>query len=142
MMLSNYINTGFADKAAISVSGLCLVHCLALPLLVAFYPVAFVLALSEEFFHWAMVMMAIPISTASLFIGCQKHEKRQVLLVGVVALALLLAPFAVPHEVINEQMEVVVTVLGALLLATAHIMNFRLCRAAECCDSGEQPSLG
>ena len=142
MMLSNYINTGFADKAAISLSGLCLVHCLALPLLVAFYPVAFVLALSEEFFHWAMVMMAIPISTTSLFVGCQKHEKRQVLLVGGVGLALLLAPFAVPHEVISEQIEVVITVLGSLLLATAHIMNFRLCRAAECCDSGEQPSLG
>ena len=142
MMLSNYINTGFADKAAISVSGLCLVHCLALPLLVAFYPVAFVLALSEEFFHWAMVMIAIPISTTSLFVGCQKHEKRQGLLLGGIALLLLTAPFAAPHEAINEQMEVVVTVLGALLLATAHIMNFRLCRAAECCDSGEQPSLG
>ena len=142
MMLSNYINTGFADKAAISLSGLCLVHCLALPLLVAFYPVAFVLALSEEFFHWAMVMMAIPISTTSLFVGCQKHEKRQVLLVGGLGLVLLVAPFAVSHEVTDEQMEVVVTVLGALLLATAHIMNFRLCRAAECCDSGEQPSLG
>lgn len=142
MMLSNYINSGVADKAAISLSGLCLVHCLALPMLVAFYPVAFVLALSEEFFHWVMVMLAIPISTTSLFIGCQKHEKRQVLLLGGVGLVLLLAPFAVPHEVINEQMEVVVTVLGSLLLATAHIMNFRLCRAAECCDSGEQPSLG
>ena len=141
-MLSNYINTGFADKAAISLSGLCLVHCLALPLLVAFYPVAFVLALSEEFFHWAMVMIAIPISTTSLFVGCQKHEKRQGLLLGGIALLLLTAPFAAPHEAINEQMEVVVTVLGALLLATAHIMNFRLCRAAECCDSGEQPSLG
>ena len=142
MMLSNYINTGFADKAAISLSGLCLVHCLALPLLVAFYPVAFVLALSEEFFHWAMVMIAIPISTTSLFVGCQKHEKRQGLLIGGIALLLLTAPFAAPHEAINEQMEVVVTVLGALLLATAHIMNFRLCRAAECCDSGEQASLG
>ena len=142
MMLSNYINTGFADKAAISLSGLCLVHCLALPLLVAFYPVAFVLALSEEFFHWAMVMIAIPISTTSLFVGCQKHEKRQGLLLGGIALLLLTAPFAALHEAINEQMEVVVTVLGALLLATAHIMNFRLCRAAECCDSGEQPSLG
>ena len=141
-MLSTYINSGFADKAAISLSGLCLVHCLALPLLVAFYPVAFLLALSEEFFHWAMVMMAVPISTASLFIGCQKHERRQVLLLGGAALVLLTAPFAAPLEAITEQMEVSVTVLGALLLATAHIVNFRLCRATECCDSSKQPSLG
>ena len=81
MTLSNYVNQEFADKAAISLSGLCLLHCLALPILVAIYPVAFAVSLSEEFFHWAMVMMAIPISIASLFIGCQKHKKRQVLLV-------------------------------------------------------------
>ena len=142
MTLSNYVNQEFADKAAISLSGLCLLHCLALPILVAIYPVAFAVSLSEEFFHWAMVMMAIPISIASLFIGCQKHKKRQVLLLGGIALVLLSTPFAIPHEAINEQMEVLVTALGASLLATAHIINFRSCRAAECCDGGGQPSLG
>ena len=50
-----------ADKTAMGLSSLCMLHCLALPALLAIYPSALAVALTDELFHTAMVFLAIPI---------------------------------------------------------------------------------
>ena len=53
------------DTSAVSLSVLCLVHCLALPLVSAFLPLAGVLA-EAEWIHRAIVLIAVPITILAL----------------------------------------------------------------------------
>jgi acid stress-induced BolA-like protein IbaG/YrbA len=62
------------DKIAISLSTLCVIHCLSLPLLVALLPSFTVLSLHGEAFHFWMVVAVIPISLFALQMGCKKHK--------------------------------------------------------------------
>ncbi|MTI12948.1 MerC domain-containing protein, partial [Sansalvadorimonas verongulae] len=62
------------DRLAISLSFLCLMHCLALPLLLVTLPSLTVLNLENELFHVGMVAFVIPTSLYALTLGCKKHQ--------------------------------------------------------------------
>ncbi|MDQ3080049.1 MAG: MerC domain-containing protein [Pseudomonadota bacterium] len=111
-----------ADKLAIAVSFACLVHCLLLPVAVALIPAAGGLAELPESLHLMTFAVALPISAAAIVAGYRRHGA---LLPGAVAgigLGLIgigaIAGFAV-------LIETSVTVLGSLLLAAAHLVNWR-----------------
>ena len=71
-----------ADKTAMGLSSLCMLHCLALPALLAIYPSALAVALTDELFHTAMVFLAIPVSAIALALGCREHKSYRVMVVG------------------------------------------------------------
>ncbi len=68
------------DKSALTLSALCLAHCLALPIITVILPSMIATAVSEEFFHSLMVMCVLPISILALAMGCKKHKKLSVAL--------------------------------------------------------------
>lgn len=105
------------DASAIGISGLCLVHCLALPLMSAFLPIAGALA-EAEWIHAVLVLMALPITGFVIFKHLSSGGAATFPVLATIGLLLLLAAaFVEPlHDV-----EVLLTVLGAILLATAHI---------------------
>lgn len=107
------------DAAAISLSGLCLAHCLALPLLVVALPVLGTIA-QAEWLHWSFVALAVPVSLAAF----HRAGRRAVLascmaVAGLVFLILGAAGWPQPH------LEVPLTVAGSLILAAAHLLNWR-----------------
>ena len=55
------------DQAAVALSGLCLVHCLAVPLFVAAVP--FFDQISAEHFHLQMLILVLPVSIVALALG-------------------------------------------------------------------------
>ncbi|MDB2409181.1 MerC domain-containing protein [Pseudomonadales bacterium] len=65
-----------AEKAAISLSFICAVHCLALPLMVVFLPSLVVFNLEDEASHFWMLAAVVPTSLFALTLGCKKHKKR------------------------------------------------------------------
>lgn len=110
-----------ADRLALVASGACLLHCLALPLLFAALPVlSHTLALPESFHLW-MVAVAIPTSSYALLAGARGHLGPP-LFIGFVGLALLAIGATIAGE---TGYEVPVTVLGALTLSIAHVLNWR-----------------
>lgn len=123
----------FADKTAISLSLLCAVHCLAMPLLVLSIPSLTSLGLDDEAFHLWMLVAVIPISTLALFMGCKKHRRKSVVLIGGPGLAVLCAAAFLGHDLLGEFMEKALTVLGATLIALGHVWNYRLCRSQRPC---------
>ncbi|MBT5204976.1 MAG: MerC domain-containing protein, partial [Gammaproteobacteria bacterium] len=62
------------DKLAILLSGTCLVHCLALPLLVTLVPISQGSLLEEQTFHLLMLWIILPTSLLALTSGCWKHK--------------------------------------------------------------------
>lgn len=121
----------WVERAAIGASMLCLVHCLALPLLLAALPaLAGVLHLPESVHLW-ILLFAIPSSLLALLSGRAGHGFSYPTLIGLAGLGLLGAG-AIPFS--HGSLETPVTVAGSLALATAHIVNWRLRHAGHCHD--------
>jgi hypothetical protein len=110
------------DLSALSVSGLCLAHCLLLPVAAALTPALFGWAESESV-HLVFVLIAAPLSAIAL--GAKVNGKRAPLplmligALGVVGLALGVVGWP------TRSAETVVTVVGSLFLAAAHYGNWR-----------------
>lgn len=124
-----------ADKAAIGLSMLCAIHCLAVPVLVALLPAAASLGLDDERFHLWLVIVVLPVSAVALTLGCRKHRSKTVLFIGLAGLAVLCLASALGHDALGEAGEKMLTLTGAALIAVSHVKNFALCRVETDCES-------
>lgn len=105
------------DVAAISLSGLCLAHCLALPLVASLLPLAGATA-EAPWVHWAFALTAAPISLWTL----TRRPAAGPLGLALLGVGLL---FAGAAEFPSHDTETLVTVAGGLIMAVAHILNWR-----------------
>ncbi|MDG2501456.1 MAG: MerC domain-containing protein [Porticoccaceae bacterium] len=121
-----------SDKAAIGLSFLCIAHCLALPLLVVLLPVLTAYNLQDEAVHWWMLSAVVPTSLYALTMGCKRHKTYSVVALGVFGLMILVATPFMGHELLGESGESILTTIGALIIASGHLINHRLCRRANC----------
>lgn len=119
----NHQGEDWLDRAALGASALCLVHCLALPLLLAALPaLSCVLAVPESVHLWILAF-AVPSSAIALFGGRARHGTTYPIAIGIVGLVLL-AFGALPLA--GTRWDTIVTVPGSLMLAVAHLTNWRL----------------
>lgn len=110
------------DGFAVGASALCLVHCLGLPLLIAALPAIANRIDPGEGFHLIVLLFAIPTSAFALVEGWRRHRGLAPLFVGGVGLTLMAAGLAFEQW---AAVETGVTVAGSLLLAGAHLANWR-----------------
>ena len=112
------------DAGAMLISGLCLVHCLALPLLLALLPLAAASFVADEHFHRWLLLAIVPVSALALVSGCRRHRSLRVLLCGAAAVTLLVfAAYGNAMVGLSPLGESILTIAGGLLLATAHFIN-------------------
>ncbi|MCW0377706.1 hypothetical protein NB697_000552 [Xanthomonas sacchari] len=112
----------FFDASAMVLSGLCLLHCLALPLLAAALPLFGVWA-EAEWVHVVFVAIAAPLAGLALWRGHRRDALPWPLwtLAALGLLSLLAGAFGIP----DEASETAMTVSGSLALAGAHLWNWR-----------------
>lgn len=120
------------DKFAISLSALCVVHCLMTPILLTTIPALTALGIADEKFHQYLIFAVIPLSVIAAFMGCRKHKKYVVALPILVGLLTLVITAVVGGEVLGEGLERLLTVIGTIIIAYGHIRNFRLCQQQDC----------
>ncbi len=114
------------ETSALLLSGLCLMHCLGLPLLLAALPaLATVLAVPEAV-HFYLVITALPLSLTVLAYGSRQHKSFMPLAVGILGLLFMTA--ALTEKFHSD--EIILTVVGAAGLALAHIKNWK--RRSRC----------
>ncbi|KQN30601.1 hypothetical protein ASF00_07785 [Sphingomonas sp. Leaf34] len=111
------------DRAAMAGSAACMVHCLALPLLLAAVPAVSVIIVIPESFHRWLLLLAVPLAAVALLGGHARHAALWPLCLGVAGLGLMtVGAFALPEG----DVESAVTVTGGILVALAHAANLRL----------------
>lgn len=112
------------DGAAVAASTLCLLHCLALPVLLAALPI-----LAEGLglgigMHAVMLLVAAPTSALALAAGYRRHGAIVPVVSGSTGLLLLMAGLIA----LRPSSETILTVAGSMMLAAAHFHNWRLRR--------------
>jgi hypothetical protein len=120
MAVSRYL-----DRIAITLSTICIVHCLAMPLLVAMLPVLAITFGTDGHFHALMLWLVVPTSAIGFALGYRVHAKAGIVLTGAVAVAVLALVALYGHDAWDATSEVAVNVAASVLLASAHWRNFR-----------------
>lgn len=114
-------SSDWLDSAAVALSALCLVHCLALPLMVAGLP--FLAQFSDSHLHAQVLVFVVPLSVVALLIGFRRHRNARIIAGGVIGMSLLLIGATVAHSELGLTADRLFTICGSLLLATAHFFN-------------------
>lgn len=133
-MKSKPIHRGrkYMDTAAVVLSGVCMLHCLALPIALTILPIVNVTLLDEATFHLIMMVVILPISVVALTIGCRQHKDKLTLILGSAGLLILTLTAIFGHDLLGLTGERIVTSIGGLILAAAHIQNYLCCRNDDC----------
>ncbi|MCC5864840.1 MAG: MerC domain-containing protein [Wenzhouxiangella sp.] len=118
------------DRLAICVSGLCLVQCLLLPLLVVLTPLISLGIFGEEIFHMVLLGLIMPVSLAAFFLGYRVHRNRQMLVPGLTGLLIVILAAVFEHDM-TALGTALLTSLGGALLIFGHWLNLR--RRREAC---------
>ncbi len=118
-----------ADLTGIALSFTCLIHCLALPLLLLLAPALSPWIALPQGVHAAILLLALPAAAIAMRDGWRRHRRLTPALLAVAGLGLLAMGLAM-HEgwfavADPEAADRLLTSAGALTLATAHLVNSR-----------------
>lgn len=109
------------DRMAMTLSGLCLLHCIGGVVLFSVFAV-----IGEAFFdpivHEIGLGLAIPLAILALGRGFTSHRKVTPLAIGAVGIGMMAAALSLPH---GHKGEIALTVVGVSLVAAAHFLNRR-----------------
>ena len=118
-----------ADLTGIFLSLTCLIHCLALPLAILLAPALSRWIALPEGVHAAILLLALPAAAVAMRDGWRRHRRLVPAVFAVAGLSLLALGLSA-HEgwiaVANpEAADRLLTSVGALALAAAHLVNWR-----------------
>jgi hypothetical protein len=113
------------DRIAIALSAVCILHCLAIPLIVALLPIAVFGLGGEGHFHGLMLWLVVPVSAVGFTLGYRVHRRADIVATGASAALLLAFAGIWGHDLWPTAVEAFVSVVASLILAGAHWLNFR-----------------
>ena len=142
--IENINNNNWLDKIAIFLSATCAVHCLLTPVLIIALPIVSTTFFANANFHLWMLYLVLPTTGLAIFLGCKKHKDKVV--ISLSALGLLILTGSTIYQLIiqGDSGECVIcatgghslnnplvwiNILAGILLISAHVRNFRLCKA-------------
>ena len=129
----------YLDSLGILLSGTCMVHCLALPVLITLFPIIEGTLMEEQQFHALFLLLVLPTSATALALGCRRHRDWITGTVGTVGMAILILAATWGHDWLGPDGERITTMLGGAVLACGHILNFRRCHELDCDHDENRP---
>ncbi len=117
------------DALALSLSGLCMIHCLALPLALTLFPIFASALVDDALFHAVLYLAVLPTSCLAFVLGYRHHRDPMLIAIGGAGLFILGFAAVFGHDLFGHSGERLVTSLGGLVLAAAHVINYRHSRA-------------
>ncbi|HJS11160.1 MerC family mercury resistance protein [Sphingopyxis sp.] len=118
-----------ADLTGLALSFTCLIHCLALPLLLLIAPALSRWIALPEGVHAAILLLALPAAVIAMRDGWRRHRRLVPTVFAVSGLGLLALGLSAHEGWIAvadpEAADRLMTSVGALTLAAAHLVNWR-----------------
>ena len=130
---SNDMNTQVnADKASITLSLACMIHCLLMPSFLVLTSGFFALSIDNELIHKAFLIIVLPVSLYALITGYRNHKILSYFYIGTSGLWLLVFAVFFGEGVFGELVEKSLTLLGSIIVASAHYKNYKSCKELDC----------
>ena len=129
------------DRLGITLSVVCLLHCLALPLAIAALPLVAAQWLQASGFHMAMALALLPIALLAVLPGLRMHGRRSVAVAMAAGLSLLSTAAFADEALLTHEWVVALTVTGGVILVAAHAVNLALCRACPACATHDHEAV-
>jgi len=110
------------DNLAVACSGACMIHCLLTPIVIGFGAAGMLGEwLSSEWIHKVMLIPVVLLAFMSLPGAYKQHGNRWPLWLGMVGIIIMVSALVGP-----EAVETWITLMGGILLITAHLLNRNL----------------
>lgn len=109
------------DWTGVFFSGLCVVHCLFTPVVLA----GASLWIASEWVHVGFLVALIPVTIVASKRTCPSHKKNRVVVLFYAGLVFLGTAIFI-GESMGEAAEIILTILGSIMLITGHLQNRRL----------------
>ena len=124
--------TAAFDRAGMSASLVCAVHCALLPLALAAVPALGLAWLDSAWVDWSMVVLAMGIALRAHRGGYRLHRRclpAGVALAGIVIIvtAMCLLRGSASHHYVQAS--------GAVIIAGSHLLNHQFCKSCATCRS-------
>ena len=116
------------DKAAMSLSFLCVAHCFFAPSFIILSSAFASFTVDNEFVHKFILFVAVPISIYALYTGYKNHKDISFIPTGVLALLLWLQQFFQGESTLGEFGEKGLIFIGSIFVAYAHLKNHQACK--------------
>ena len=147
MNVTNY-KKNISDKLSICLSICCIMHCIALPVIILMIPSISSFWINDENVHIVLVILAVPISLFAMGKSLKVHHNYKCISLAGIGLLLLVAAIFMhdigftgencheehgnqedgheEHGGLGETLESIFTVIGGLVVLSAHFINIRL----------------
>lgn len=112
---------GFWDRIGIGLSGICAIHCLLVPFIVALLPLW---PTFEEFHEYTHLIFFIAIAPAVYLSLRRKHKTPKVTVLLLTGLAIIFSAWFFNNK-LSEYGEAGITLIGSLLLISGHWINYK-----------------
>lgn len=119
------------DALGIIASSVCLVHCMAMPFIIAFLPFLGLQFLESPIAHKIIATCVIAFAVFAIIPGYKRHRNRVVLAALWLGLGLVIFAAFTAGTLITEQMELPMITAGNLILVCAHLSNLKLCKCVH-----------
>ena len=117
----------YGDVAGMTASILCLLHCMAMPLVILAFPMLGLAHVHDTFHDTLIAAITLPVLLA-LVPGYLKHRDKTTLLVGCGGLAIFLGAVFIVSPLFGEVAEATFAVISGFMLLYAHLRNRRHCK--------------
>lgn len=121
------------DRFAILLSGICAIHCIALPVVASIIPFLSITmehgnVLHEFWFHQFILLFILPVSVIALISGYRFHRLLAPMMIASIGLAVLVgialfAEYFIDHDIVSDGGETIITVVGGIIHALGHLLN-------------------
>lgn len=131
--MKTFNEKGILDYIGATISWICAVHCLAMPLLITMLPLIGLSFLADETTEWILIGLSMAFALISLLPAYFKqHRKIRTILLFAFGIGLIL----LSHLVFEDELvwNIPLVLSGAALITSAHFINRHLCRDCKNCQ--------
>jgi hypothetical protein len=125
-----------ADIAGAAASGICLIHCLATPLLISLFPGMIPYLPGDAGFHRMLAGGIVLVGALAFIPGYRLHRRRSLLAMIGAGMSLVLV-VAWQSGKLDVAHELLLSVPGSLMLIGAHLLNRTFCRQCRQCEQSD-----
>lgn len=116
------------DFIGFSASMACAIHCAVLPFLLTLAPLAGLEVLENPWIEYSFILVSLGIASSALIHGYRKHHQKSMSLIIVgFGFLFIMAGQLLPYE----WTEITLTATGGVIVAIAHLVNWRHIRQSE-----------